>query len=145
MVFFSDTLIFICMTPLPCAGLIVVRDHKLLLAFSNNKQAWYLPGGKISKDETALAALQREIAEELNLQLVPHQLEWYTHIIAPAFGETGLEMHQDCFRCLIPIQPVPSAEIGDLRYFSLAEYALQPQQVPGVLLAFEQLEKDGML
>lgn len=133
------------MTPLPCAGLIAVNNRKLLLAFSNNKKAWYLPGGKISIGETALDALQREIAEELNLRLAPHEIEWYTHIIAPAFGEKNLEMHQDCFRCLVPIQPLASAEIGELRYFSRADYALEPQQVPGVLMVFEQLEKGGIL
>lgn len=133
------------MTPLPCAGLIAIHDRKLLLAFSNNKQAWYLPGGKINKDETPIAALQREIAEELNLRLSSDNLEWYTHIIAPAFGEDSLEMHQDCFRCLIPIQPLASAEIGDLRYFSRTDYAWEPMQVPGVLIAFEQLEKDGLI
>lgn len=36
---------------LPTAGLIVIKDNKLLLAYSNNKKAWYLPGGKIDLGE----------------------------------------------------------------------------------------------
>lgn len=55
------------MRKLATAGLIVVKDNKLLLAFSNNKKAWYLPGGKIDAGETSVQALQREIKEELNL------------------------------------------------------------------------------
>src|SRR5204863_278305 len=36
-------------TSLPCAGLIYIEDKKLLLAFSKNKQCFYLPGGKLDE------------------------------------------------------------------------------------------------
>jgi len=42
------------------AGLVVVKDRKLLLAFSNNKKAFYLPGGKTDEGETTREALLRE-------------------------------------------------------------------------------------
>ncbi|WP_245973015.1 hypothetical protein [Sphingobacterium siyangense] len=32
---------------LPTAGLVSIKEDKLLLAYSNNRKAWYLPGGKI--------------------------------------------------------------------------------------------------
>ena len=51
------------------AGLVVIQENKLLLAFSNNKKAWYLPGGKIDAGETPVEALQREIQEELGSQI----------------------------------------------------------------------------
>lgn len=51
------------------AGLVVVQDNKLLLTYSNNKKAWYLPGGKIDQGETAREALIREIREELNIDV----------------------------------------------------------------------------
>lgn len=54
---------------LPTAGLIVIENNKLLLAYSKNKKAWYLPGGKIDSGENSLKALQREIEEELNIIL----------------------------------------------------------------------------
>ena len=72
------------MNTLPTAGLIIVRHRALLLAYSNNKQAWYLPGGKIDAGETAKQALLREIREELALNLDAEQLHFYTHISAPA-------------------------------------------------------------
>ena len=56
---------------LPTAGLIVVDNQKLLLTFSKNKKAWYLPGGKIDEGETSKQALIREIEEELNVTLNP--------------------------------------------------------------------------
>jgi len=41
-------------TTLITAGLIVIKDKQLLLAFSNNKQAFYLPGGKADPGETTV-------------------------------------------------------------------------------------------
>jgi 8-oxo-dGTP pyrophosphatase MutT (NUDIX family) len=133
------------MKEIHCAGLIVVENRKLLLAFSNNKKAWYLPGGKVDTGETALEALQREIREELNIDLPAHTVQWYYHIAAPAFGENNLLMQQDCFLHRLQQTPRPSAEIGAIRYFDLHSYRQEPHQVPGVLMAFEKLQQDGLV
>jgi len=128
------------------AGLIVVKDRKLLLAYSKNKQAFYLPGGKSDAGETTLAALVREIGEELNINLAPQDLRFYSHVTAPAFGEeTGIIMEQDCFIGNLPAQPNPAAEIGALEYFSTLSYKGQPQQVPGVIQVMQQLQQDGLI
>ena len=55
---------------LQTAGLVVIKNRKLLLAFSKNKQAWYLPGGKTDLGETAQDALLREIKEELDIDAI---------------------------------------------------------------------------
>ena len=60
---------------LPTAGLVVVKGDKLLLAYSKNKKAWYLPGGKIDDGESSLETLQREIFEELNIVLNAERLK----------------------------------------------------------------------
>ena len=86
---------------LPTAGLLALQNRKLLLAFSKNKKAWYLPGGKIDSDETSEQALIREIQEELNVPLLPEKLQFYYHISAPAYGEYPVvQMEQDCFYTL---------------------------------------------
>lgn len=129
-----------------CAGLVVVKNRRLLLAFSNNKQAWYLPGGKVDNGETATAALQREIQEELHIRLPEDSLHFYMHITAPAFGETNnLVMEQDCFIHELQQTPVASAEVGDVRYFDWATYQREPHQVPGVLILFKQLQADKLV
>ncbi|WP_454060536.1 NUDIX domain-containing protein [Elizabethkingia ursingii] len=64
------------MKQLPTAGLITLKDKKLLLAFSKNKQAWYLPGGKIDTGKTSKEALIRELQEELNLHLKAEELNF---------------------------------------------------------------------
>ncbi|WP_343672119.1 NUDIX domain-containing protein [Chitinophaga sp.] len=127
------------------AGLVVVQNRKLLLAFSKNKQAWYLPGGKMDAGETAVEAVQREVQEELNILIPQEELKWYYHITAPAFGEVELIMEQDCFLHELKQEVVPSAEIGDVRYFDLEEYKKEEHQVPGVLIAFEKLKEDGLV
>ena len=134
------------MHTLTTAGLIVIKDRKLLLAFSNNKQAFYLPGGKADQGESTETALQREVREELNVALDPEKVRFYTHITAPAFGElNGIIMEQDCFLYDLHQQPTSSAEIGDLRYFNTHTYRDQPQQVPGVVMVMHQLQADGLI
>ncbi|WP_422798769.1 NUDIX hydrolase [Sphingobacterium sp. Mn56C] len=131
---------------LKTAGLVVVAANKLLLAFSKNKQAWYLPGGKIDAGEDALQALQREVLEELNLVLDPGKINYYCHITAPAFGEApDLIMEQDCFRYDLREDITPGNEIDEVKYFTYQEYLLEEYQVVGVLQVFDILVKDGSL
>jgi 8-oxo-dGTP pyrophosphatase MutT (NUDIX family) len=128
------------------AGLVVLKDRKLLLAFSRNKQAWYLPGGKAKPGETAREALRREIREELNLELTPGELHFYTHITAPAFGEPDdTMMEQDCYRCDLSDKPLPGTEIEAVRYFDAASYLEEPRLVPGIILLLEHLKADRLL
>lgn len=127
-------------------GLVVTWENKLLLAYSNNKKAWYLPGGKIDAGETAVTALQREIAEELGIQLHTAKLQYYTLITAPAFGEQdNIIMEQDCYMYPLTENVQVGNEIGGVQFFSTCEYATEPAQVPGVKILFEQLLKDGVL
>lgn len=127
-------------------GLLVIKERKLFLAYSNNKQCFYLPGGKVDKDETALQALCREISEELNITLNETDLQFYTHISAPAFGEiNGTIMEQDCFLVTKPVIPVAAAEIGALSYFTLQDYLQQPVTAPGAVMVLQQLKADNLI
>jgi 8-oxo-dGTP pyrophosphatase MutT (NUDIX family) len=131
---------------LNCAGLLLIQDRKLLMAYSKNKQCFYLPGGKLDDSETAAEALCREIAEELNIAISEPDLEYHVHITAPAYGEeTGTIMEQDCFILNHPVSPKPSAEIGEIKFFSLNEYTLEANQAPGALLVLQQLRAEGYI
>jgi len=134
------------MIQLPTVGLLVVQNRKLLLAYSRNKQCFYLPGGKIDKGETAVAALCREISEEMNVRIDEHELKYHTHITAPAYGEKqGIIMEQDCFFLHRSIPPNPSAEIVELNYFSLKDYLTQTNRAPGAVMILQQLQKEGLI
>ncbi|WP_133638434.1 NUDIX hydrolase [Sphingobacterium paludis] len=127
------------------AGLIVLRNNAILLAYSRNKQAWYLPGGKIDAGESAKEALLREIQEELGLGLDGDKLTYYGHITADAYGEENLVMEQDCFLYPALEDMRASAEIEAVDYFTLESYSRQDVQVEGVLVAFKRLLADNLL
>jgi len=131
---------------LPTVGLLIIENRKLLLAFSRNKECFYLPGGKIDTDETARKALCREIAEEMNVTIDEDELKYYTHISAPAYGEEkGTIMEQDCFILQRNLTPKASAEIGALKYFSLNEYLSEINRAPGAVMILEQLKADDFI
>lgn len=131
---------------LPTSGLLIIENRKLLLAYSKNKKCFYLPGGKIDADETAAKALCREIAEEMNVMIHEHELEYYTHITAPAYGEEkGTIMEQDCFLLRRNVTPEASSEIEQLRYFSLEEYLSQANQAPGAVMILKDLHLNGLI
>ena len=131
---------------MPCAGLIYIDNKKLLLAYSSKKQCFYLPGGKIDAGETAAAALCREVLEEMNVHISEKDLELYTHISAPAYGEKeGTTMEQDCFLLRKKITPTASAEVDRLQYFSVADYQTESQQAPGAMMVLQQLQQAGLI
>ena len=131
---------------LPTVGLLIIQNRKLLLAYSRNKKCFYLPGGKIDEGETAAMALCREIAEEMNITVDQDELKYHTHIIAPAYGEEdGIIMEQDCFFLHRSIAPQASAEIGELKYFSLDDYLLETNRAPGAVIVLELLQNEGLI
>jgi hypothetical protein len=78
--------------------------------------------------------------------LKENDLEYYTHITAPAYGENnGVIMEQDCFLLNHAPKPVASAEIGELRYFTLEEYLGEPQTAPGAVRIMEILKEDNLI
>lgn len=132
---------------LPTAGLITLKEDKLLLAYSNNKKAWYLPGGKIDRNETAVEAIIREIKEELSIKLDSEKLSYYCHVTAPAYGEAiGIIMEQECFLYNLENYNIEAShEIGAVKYFSYEDYLKEPIQVCGVITVYKRLLKDNII
>ena len=90
--------------------------------------------------------MRREIAEELNVELDRSDLVYYTHISAPAFGEKeGVMMEQECFFVWKEIHPQASAEINELRFFSLEEYLEELNKAPGAIMILERLKLDDFI
>lgn len=127
-------------------GLLVIKNDKLLLAYSNNKRAWYLPGGKIETDELPQQSLVREIWEELTLKIDVKLLKFYCHITVPAYGEEeNLIMEQDCYLYELHENISPNNEIGAIKFFDSYSYEQEPAQVIGVLQIFKRLKADGLV
>jgi hypothetical protein len=43
------------------------------------------------------------------------------------------------------ITPRASAEIGELKYFSLSDYLLETNRAPGAVMILERLQKEGLI
>ena len=48
-------------------AIVLDHQHHVLLVKHRYDQRWYLPGGKVEKDETLREAIQRELKEEANI------------------------------------------------------------------------------
>ena len=88
-------------TPLVSVDLIVYRPNgDVLLGYRKNKPAqntWFVPGGKIVKDERISEALQRIARAELGLEPTPIQARFkgvYEHLYPDNFsGKPGISTH----------------------------------------------------
>ncbi len=55
---------------------VLIQDGKLLVMQDENSPYYYVPGGRVSFGEATEAALQREIREELGIDVVVQRLLW---------------------------------------------------------------------
>ena len=55
---------------------VLIQDGKLLVMQDENSPYYYVPGGRVSFGEATEAALQREISEELGIDVVVQRLLW---------------------------------------------------------------------
>ncbi|MBH0118285.1 NUDIX domain-containing protein [Rhodococcus sp. CX] len=139
------------------AALALVRDRRLLQTRSAGATVFYMAGGKLEPGENAEQALHREIREELGVGL--RDVTEVGVFETVAYGHpAGTRLHMTCFRA-DPIgdlpgririadrigDPYPAGEIAELGWFTVAEYAAQPEVAPGSMLVFEHLHSLGLV
>ncbi|MER6365587.1 NUDIX domain-containing protein [Kitasatospora sp. NPDC001527] len=100
--------------PLTVVAAAVVEDGRLLVVSKKAApDVFYLPGGKPDAGEEPLAALTRELAEELGAAPVgPRHL---ADIEAVAALE-GVPLRMTVFEAGLDRVPAPAAELADLRW-----------------------------
>ena len=108
------------MSPLRCACLVDRRDSKLLLVRVRENQHWYLPGGKIESHELPQSALQRELREELGIQLRPDSVKYLYTVVGPAYAEPGL-VELVCFSGEWSGEPQALGEVSEVQWLELSE------------------------
>ncbi|MDA0353415.1 MAG: NUDIX domain-containing protein [Chloroflexi bacterium] len=112
--------------PIPVAGILVVRDGKVLLtrrAIEPRAGYWAFPGGFVERGETIEAAALRETREEVNLEARitgivgrPHTMIEEGHVVIAFRGEaTG--------------EPLPGPEVSAVAWFA-------PDEIPWPDIAF---------
>ncbi|MFI7865665.1 NUDIX domain-containing protein [Ectopseudomonas khazarica] len=94
------------------------RGH-LLLVRKRNTRFFMLPGGKREAGEDALAALGRELFEELELRLAADALHALGQFQAAAANEADTWLQADIYRASLPHPVQPAAELEELRWLAL--------------------------
>jgi 8-oxo-dGTP diphosphatase len=100
------------------AALAFFKDKKVLMARDhNNDEAFYTPGGKIEDGETDLECVQREVKEEIDVDLDMDSVALLGEFEAPAHRKPNVRVNIRLFTGKIKGQPKPHDEIVELRYF----------------------------
>ncbi|MDP5685924.1 NUDIX domain-containing protein [Pseudomonas aeruginosa] len=85
----------------------------LLLVRKRGTQAFMLPGGKREPGETPLAALQRELLEELRLPMGASTFEHLGSFQAPAANEANTRVDADIYVARLPHAVCAQAELEE--------------------------------
>lgn len=113
------------------AACLLDDSHRLLLVRKRSTRAFMLPGGKREAGESALAALQRELHEELDLQLDASALQPLGRFRAPAANEPDTWVDAEIFVARLPHPVAAAAELEELAW--LAPGATPPAELAPLL------------
>jgi 8-oxo-dGTP diphosphatase len=98
------------------AALVSDGDGRTLLVRKQGTEAFMLPGGKPVPGEGPLAALRREIEEELGCALDPDLCRPLGIFEAPAANEPGFVVSAELFAATLAGEPRPSGEIEEIAW-----------------------------
>jgi 8-oxo-dGTP diphosphatase len=96
----------------------VIRDERgrVLLVRKRGTTAFMQPGGKINPDEDALAALAREVQEELHSSIRPESARFLGRFAAAAANEAGATVDADLYAVEVDGEARAAAEIEELAW-----------------------------
>lgn len=94
---------------------ILIKDRKLLIEKSENKEYFIAPGGSVEQDETPKEALVRELFEEFGIKVNQEDFEEFGHFHALAAGQEHRTVHMNVFIVKKWIgEPSPHAEVREI-------------------------------
>jgi len=99
------------------AGGVIIKDRKVLVARSINKDSFMTPGGKLENEETPVQALKRELMEEIQINVDTNTLEHLGTFEAEAAGKAGVNLRMDVYLVKDFMgEPRPSSEIEEIKW-----------------------------
>lgn len=110
------------------AAIVMNRVGETLLVRKRGTAAYMQPGGKLADGESNLAALERELGEELGCGLERESCRPLGTFGAPAANEPGWTVEAELFAVTLTGEARPSAEIEDAVW-------IDPDVEPSIQLA----------
>lgn len=108
------------------AAILKGEDNRILLVRKAGTTAFMQAGGKIEAGETPVHALQRELQEELGLNITPDQAHYLGAFSAPAANEPGFVVEAEIFHISLTQPVAKAAEIEEIVWVD----PLQPVKLP---------------
>ena len=105
-----------------CVCLVEEKNHQLLLVQVRHRDKYYFPGGKIDEGESLVEALQRELKEELRLELAKDELEFIGTIVGEAYPQPNMLTELNGFKVNRTIdwsKVETDHEITDMKWFDI--------------------------
>ena len=126
-------------------GAIIIKDEKILCAQRGNAKAlaslWEFPGGKIEEGETPREALERELVEELRIEVAVAKTDFEQTSYEYDFGQVNLTT----FLCTLTNgtpQLTEHKAIQWLKPSELASLEWAPADIPAVEKLMKQMSLD---
>jgi 8-oxo-dGTP diphosphatase len=127
-------------------ALVHVRDERVLLVRSHGRKAFYLPGGKYEPGETDLAALTREVAEEIGCALRPETVRPHGVFEGDAHDQpAGTQVRITCYTGELDGEPAANSEIAECGYHTYAQYRAMAETAPVVHAIVDDLRRLGRI
>ncbi|MFB9864262.1 NUDIX domain-containing protein [Rufibacter immobilis] len=122
---------------------IEIKDGQILSTRSKGRTKYYFPGGKREAEESDFAALSREIAEELTVQLVPETVNYFGTFRAQADQHPeGVEVKMTCYTGHYTGTIQAASEIEEVVWLTYADR----EKVSAVdQIIFDWLNAEGLL
>lgn len=103
-----------------CANLVHMKEGKLLLVKVRENEHYYLPGGKIEAGEDDRTSLERELREELSLELDKENMQYLYTVTGPAYPDTDKSVELRCYKYDGDIGDIQmNSEITDVKYVDI--------------------------
>lgn len=98
---------------------IIIEDRKLLFTRATGMEVFIDPGGQIEPDETAEQALIRELKEEISIDVLEQDLEFFGEYSAEAANHKGRTVYMKVFLVKKWTGKIEAAsEIEELRWLT---------------------------